>query len=249
MISRSFPTSSILWFCFLFLTPISDNFIGHFAANSIIIFSSFAAFFTPWSAMPLIRFVVHNLFLTARGMWAVRKQVICLKTFSKIGAEGPNFLNVTAHSWSSTATAAPVQVAFRERCQVYLAPSDSRGRRRWIQRFIHGCSPWTVNHSKAEMLLCFARRTVKQAALLQWAQLNHKQASWCSNEGVLATGKNSLYPPVFQTTGLVSVQSMIIFFPQCFYCRSQIWPSCNAQQQKHSLLIVSLLSILRDWCF
>lgn len=216
MISRSFPTSSILWFCFLCLIPVSDNFTGHFAASSVIIsiFSSFAAFLTPWSAMPLMRFVVHHPFLTVRGTGAVRKQVICLKSFRKIGAEGPNFLSVTAHSWNSTTTATALHVVYRERCLVYLAPSDSRGRRHWMQHSVHGCSPWTVNHSKGEMLLCFARETMAQTALLRWAQLNHKQASWCFNEGVFTTAKNSLYPPVLQTTGPVSVYHMIfIFFP------------------------------------
>lgn len=159
-------------------------------------------------------FVVHHPFLTAGGTGTVRKQVICLKTFGKIGADGPNFLSVTSRSWSSTATATPVQVVFQERCLVYLAPSDSRGRRRWMQHSIHRCSPWTVNHSKGEVLLCFARETMAQAALLRWAQLNHKQASWCFNKGVFTTGKNSLYPPVLQTTGLVPVYHMLfIFFP------------------------------------
>lgn len=54
--------------------------------------------------MSLMRFVVHHPFLTARGLGAVGKQIICLKTFGKIGAEGPNFPSVTSHSWTRTAT-------------------------------------------------------------------------------------------------------------------------------------------------
>lgn len=101
------------------------------------------------------------------------------------------------------------KVAFPERCPVYPAPGASRGRRRWMQRAIHGCSPWTVNHCRGEMLLCFAKETMAQAALLRWAQLNHKQASWCFNEGVFASAKNRLYPLLLQPTGLVSAYHII----------------------------------------
>lgn len=169
-----------------------------------------------------MRVVVPNPHWSAE---APTNQGICLKTFRKIGGKGTNLQRVTSPFQTSTATTMLVQVVFPGK---FLSTQ-------WQQRMkvqeAALCSQmqpldWKSQQRKYVSVLC--QGAVVQAALLRWAQLNHKQASWCSNGNVSTTGKNRLYPPVLQATGQVSVHHMIffiIFFPVS-WC--QIWPSCNA---------------------
>lgn len=88
---------------------------------------------------------------------------------------------------------------------------------------------------------------MEQAAPLRWAQLNHEQASWCFNEGAFTTAKNSLYPPVLQTPGLVSVYLRIFIFPVILQV-SDLAKLQSITAENCSLLIVLLVSVPTDWC-
>lgn len=213
VISRLFPTSSILWFFFLFLIHDFDNFTGHFSEITpfcrviISIFSSHAAF-PPRSAVPLMRVVVG----------APRNQGICLEIFRKVGAKGPNLQSVTSPSQTSTATAMPVPVVFPGKCLVYQAPQWQQRMKALGAALCSQMQPLDCKSQWRKDVSGFCQGAVVQAALLRWAQLNHKQASWCSNGIVSTTGKNTLYPPMLQATGQVSVHDMTFFyyfFSQC----------------------------------
>lgn len=109
IISRTFPTSSLLRYCSCFLYQVLTT-IKVTAANHIMISKPPAEFFSHCSALCLQRFVALHPFLAPGETGTVRKQMIWLKTFGKTEAEGPNLQSITSHSQTSTATAMPVQL-------------------------------------------------------------------------------------------------------------------------------------------